>query len=54
LLYFEVRLPCKPIIAAFDAEGLSASGSLLTLREIEQRLGLAPRLAAHMYLLISP
>jgi Transposase DDE domain group 1 len=36
----------KPIIAAFDAEGFSASGGLLTLREIEQRLGLAPRLAA--------
>jgi Transposase DDE domain group 1 len=35
----------KPIIAAFDAEGFSASGGLLTLREIEQRLGLAPRLA---------
>src|SRR5437764_1737571 len=38
----------KPIIAAFDAEGFSASGDLLTLREIEQRLGLAPRLAAHI------
>jgi hypothetical protein len=38
----------KPIIAAFDAEGFSASGGLLTLREIEQRLGLAPRLAAHI------
>jgi hypothetical protein len=36
----------KPIIAAFDAEGFSASGGLLALREIEQRLGLAPRLAA--------
>src|SRR3954465_14962107 len=38
----------KPIIAAFDAEGFSASGGLLTLREIERRLGLAPRLAAHI------
>src|SRR3954462_8560118 len=38
----------KPIIAAFDAEGFSASGGLLTLREIEPRLGLAPRLAAHI------
>jgi hypothetical protein len=38
----------KPIIAAFDAEGFSASGGLLTLREIEQRLGLAPRLAVHI------
>ena len=38
----------KPIIAAFDAEGFSASGGLLTLREIEQRLSLAPRLAAHI------
>src|SRR4051794_18916483 len=38
----------KPILAAFDAEGFSASGGLLTLREIEQRLGLAPRLAAHI------
>jgi hypothetical protein len=38
----------KPIIAAFDAEGFSASGGLLTLREIEQRLGIAPRLAAHI------
>jgi DDE family transposase len=38
----------KPIIAAFDAEGFSASGGLLTLREIEQRLGLAPRLAAQI------
>src|SRR4051812_30237803 len=36
----------KPIIAAFDAEGFSASGGLLTLREIEQRLGLASRLTA--------
>src|SRR3954463_14161970 len=38
----------KPIIAAFDAEGFSASGGLLTLREIERRLGLAPRLNAHI------
>jgi hypothetical protein len=38
----------KPIIAAFNAEGFSASGGLLTLREIEQRLGFAPRLAAHI------
>src|ERR1700759_5152517 len=38
----------KPIIAAFDAAGFSASGGLLTLREIEQRLGLAPRLAAYI------
>jgi Transposase DDE domain group 1 len=36
----------KPIIAAFDAAGFSASGGLLTLREIEQRLGFARRLAA--------
>jgi hypothetical protein len=36
----------KPIIAAFDAAGFSASGGLLALREIEPRLGLAPRLAA--------
>src|ERR1700761_4142106 len=36
----------KPIIAAFDAEGFSGSGGLLTLREIEQRLGFASRLAA--------
>jgi hypothetical protein len=36
----------KPIVAAFDAEGFSTSGGLLTLREIEQRLALAPRLAA--------
>jgi hypothetical protein len=38
----------KSIIAAFDAPGFSASGGLLTLREIEQRLGLATRLAAHI------
>src|SRR3954451_9439568 len=38
----------KTIIAAFDADGFSASGGLLTLREIEQRLGLAPRLDAHI------
>jgi hypothetical protein len=38
----------KPIIASFDAEGFSASGGLLTLREIEHRLGLAPHLAAHI------
>ena len=38
----------KPIIAAFDAEGFSASGGLLTLREIEQRPGFAPHLAAHI------
>src|SRR4051812_21292385 len=30
------------------AAGFSASGGLLTLREIEQRLGLAPRLAAQI------
>jgi hypothetical protein len=38
----------KPIIAVFDADGFSASGGLLTLREIEQRLSLAPHLAAHI------
>src|SRR3954470_2506765 len=38
----------KPIIAVFDADGFSASGGLVTLRGIEQRLSLAPHLAAHM------
>ncbi len=36
----------KPIIAAFDAEGFSANGGLLRLREIEQRIGIASCLAA--------
>jgi hypothetical protein len=35
----------KPIVAAFEAEGFSTSGGVLTLRKIEQRLALAPRLA---------
>jgi Transposase DDE domain group 1 len=38
----------KSIIAAFDAAGFSGSGGLRTVREIEQRLGFATRLAAHI------
>jgi hypothetical protein len=36
----------KPIIARFDGGRLSSDGGVLALREIEQRLGIADRLAA--------
>src|SRR4051794_35104667 len=36
----------KPVIARFDGEHLSSDGGLLMLREVEQRLDLARRLAA--------
>src|SRR5215213_4154429 len=36
----------KPIIAEFNADGFSANGGLLTLREVEQRIGIAAHLAA--------
>lgn len=36
----------KPIIARFDGGALSSDGGLLALREIEERLGIAYRLAA--------
>ena len=36
----------KPIIARFDGGQLSSDGGILALREIEQRLGIADRLAA--------
>jgi len=36
----------KPIVARFDGGSLSSDGGLLTLREIEARLGVAQRLAA--------
>ena len=36
----------KPVIARFDGEYLSSDGGLLVLREIEQRLNVAQRLAA--------
>src|SRR5215213_4237733 len=36
----------KPLIARFDGGQLSSDGGLLALREVEQRLGLASRLAA--------
>jgi hypothetical protein len=36
----------KPIIASFDSEGVSANGGLLTLAEIDQRIGIAARLAS--------
>ena len=36
----------KPIIARFDGGVLSSNGGLLALREIEERLGIAQRLAA--------
>ena len=35
----------KPIIARFDGGLLSSDGGLLALREIEQRLGIAARVA---------
>ena len=35
-----------PLIARFDGGQLSSDGGLLALREVEQRLGLAERLAA--------
>jgi hypothetical protein len=36
----------RPVIARFDGDHLSSDGGLLVLREIEQRLNLAQRLAA--------
>ena len=36
----------KPLIARFDGGQLSSDGGLLTLREVERRLGMADRLAA--------
>ena len=36
----------KPLIARFDGGQLSSDGGLLTLREVEHRLGIADRLAA--------
>jgi len=36
----------KPIVARFDAAHMSSDGGLLALREVEQRLGIARRLAA--------
>ena len=36
----------KPIVARFDGGQLSSDGGILVLREIEQRLGIADRLAA--------
>ena len=36
----------KPVLARFDGESLSSDGGLLTLREVEQRLGIAAQLAA--------
>jgi hypothetical protein len=36
----------KPIIARFDGGSLSSDGGLLALREVEDRLGVAQRLAA--------
>jgi len=35
----------KPIVARFDAASMSSDGGLLALREVEQRLGIASRLA---------
>ncbi|MCW8309320.1 transposase, partial [Acidiphilium sp. PA] len=31
----------KPVVARFDGELLSSDGGLLTLREVEKRLGIA-------------
>ena len=36
----------KPIIARFDGGQLSSDAGVLVLREVEQRLGIAERLAA--------
>jgi len=36
----------KPVIARFDGGQLSSDGGLLVLREVEQRLDVAARLAA--------
>jgi hypothetical protein len=38
----------KPIVARFDTAQMSSDGGLLALREVEQRLGIAQRLAACM------
>jgi hypothetical protein len=35
----------KPVVARFDGGRLSSDGGLLALREIEQRLGIASRVA---------
>src|SRR3954463_10721 len=37
-----------PVVARFDGGQLSSDGGLLALREVEQRLGLAERLAARI------
>lgn len=39
----------KPIIARFDGGSLSSDGGLLARREVEDRLGVAPRLAARIH-----
>jgi Transposase DDE domain group 1 len=36
----------KPVVARFDAARMSSDGGLLVLREVEQRVGIAHRLAA--------
>ena len=36
----------KPVLARFDGELLSSDGGLLTLREVEKRLGIVAQLAA--------
>jgi hypothetical protein len=36
----------RPLIARFDGGQMSSDGGLLALRKVEQRLGLADRLAA--------
>jgi hypothetical protein len=38
----------KPVVARFDGGRLSSDGGLLLLREVEQRLGIAQRLAASL------
>ena len=37
---------CKKIVARFDGGELSSDGGVMVLREVEQRLGVADRLAA--------
>jgi hypothetical protein len=38
----------KAIVACFDGGQLSSDAGVLVLREVEQRLGIAERLAAHI------
>ena len=44
----------KPVVVKFDGGLLSSDGGVLALREVEQRLRVADRLAACMMILARP